>query len=87
MSRRDAICVDFAITLKLTPKTLMSRSKANLLNAEKKRVREHTIMYREVRGMLRNDVDVGKNTPSEHLSVFNKKNQRLSRLQVESQRA
>ena len=47
------------------PKIHTRRSQATLLNAEKMRKRDYTILRRERREMSRNDIDVGENMPDE----------------------
>ena len=47
------------------PKVYARRNQATLLNAEKMRKRDYTILRRERREMSRNDIDVGENMPDE----------------------
>lgn len=47
------------------PKIHTRRNQATLLNAEKMRKRDYTILRRERREMSRNDIDVGENMPDE----------------------
>ena len=47
------------------PKIHTQRNQATVSNAEKMRIREHTIIYREMRGMSRNDIDAVENMPDE----------------------
>ena len=48
------------------PKVHAVRDRASVLNAEKLRKREYTILRRERKEMTRNDIDVGKNARVEH---------------------
>ena len=47
------------------PKIHTRRNQATVLNAEKMRKRDYTILRRERREMSRNDIDVGENMPDE----------------------
>ena len=47
------------------PKIHTRRSRATVSNAEKIRMRDYTIIRRELKGMSRNDIDAVENMPDE----------------------
>ena len=48
------------------PKVHTVRDRASVLNAEKSRKREYTILRRERKKTMRNDIDVEENVSTEH---------------------